>query len=464
MKISITNESQRFLQFLQEKNNSNIIFSGIYGIGKSYFINDFFNNQHSKEYIPIILTPINYSVANNEDIFEYIKADILLQLLEKVPCDMKNCLISTSEATYYYIKRNLVSIIGNILSTAEKVGFKTDIIHQLLDLKKNIKKFQEENSLSEDKEIKSFMNQLSYKQGSIYESNIITQIIQTLISNAKKGEEPKEAILVIDDLDRIDPEHIFRILNILSAHNDFCYTHEHKFKFDKTILICDIDNIKKIFHTKYGTDVDFNGYIDKFYSKEIYYFQNENNIIDAITQQIYTRADYYSDELLSDGIGNQILRFILSALIRSKSINIRNLLRFNMVFNLNENVYAYHRKFLIGDILSITIFEIIEKLFINREEALKAMNTLSNYEINIHSVNFDSKHFLSLFIAIADFTHNRFAISTNNITHFYRNISYIIHENNGTACLTSKEITGVNIYKVIVDAYNNYYKYFSKIK
>lgn len=41
MEISIKNESQRFLQFLEEENNTNIIFSGIYGIGKSYFINDF---------------------------------------------------------------------------------------------------------------------------------------------------------------------------------------------------------------------------------------------------------------------------------------------------------------------------------------------------------------------------------------------------------------------------------------
>lgn len=463
MKISIKSESERFQQFLLEENNNNIIFSGIYGIGKSYFINDFFNNQHSEEYIPIILTPVNYSVANNEDIFEYIKVDILLQLLEKVPCDLKECKISTSLATYYYIQNNLDSIIGNILSVAEKVCFQTDIIKQLFDLRNNILKFQEKESQAHDKDMESFMEKLSQKQGSIYESNIITQIIQKLISSAKE-ENKKEIILIIDDLDRIDPEHIFRILNILSAHDDFCYTHEHKFKFDKTILICDIDNIKKIFHTKYGTDVDFNGYIDKFYSKEIYYFQNENNIIEAITQQIHTRTDYYSDELLSNGIGNQLLRFILSALIRSKSINIRNLLRFNMFFNLNDNVYAYGRKFFIGDIVSITIFEIIEKLFINREEALKAMNTLSNYEINIHSVNFDPKLFLSLFIAMADFTNNRFAISTNNITHFYRNISYTIRDNNGTACLISKDITGVNIYKVIVDAYNNYYKYFSKIR
>lgn len=464
MEISIQSESDRFLQFLSEENNNNIIFSGIYGIGKSYFINDFFNNRHTDKYIPIFLTPVKYSVANNEDIFEYIKVDILLQLLEKVPCDLKGCQITTSIASYYYIQNNLDSIISNILSVAEKVYFQTDIIKQLFNLRNNILKFQEEHSQTWDKDIESFMKNLSQKKGSIYESNVITQIIQNLILDAKKENSKKEAVLIIDDLDRIDPEHIFRILNILSVHDDFCQTHEHKFKFDKTILICDIDNIKKIFHAKYGTNVDFNGYIDKFYSKEIYYFQNENNIIEAIAQQIHTRTDYYSDELLSNGIGNHILRFILSALIRSKSINIRNLLRFNMCFNLYENIYAYHRKFIIGDILSITIFEIIEKLFINREEALKAMNTLSKYEINIYSVNFDPIHFLSLFIAMADFPNNRFSICTNNIQYVYKNISYAVHENNGTAYLISKDITRVNIYEVIADAYNNYYKCFSKIK
>ena len=160
MEISIQKESQRFFNFLQENNNNNIIFSGIYGIGKSYFINDFFNNQHSDKYIPIILTPVNYSVAKNEDIFEYIKSDILLQLLEKVPCDLENCQISTSVATYYYIKNNFDSIIRNILSTAEKVFFQTDIIDKLFILRENIKKFQEKNSISEDKEIEKFINGL----------------------------------------------------------------------------------------------------------------------------------------------------------------------------------------------------------------------------------------------------------------------------------------------------------------
>ena len=111
MEISIDNESKRFFRFLQEENNDNIIFSGIYGIGKSFFINDFFNKKHTDKYITLFLTPVNYSVASNEDIFEYIKIDVLFQLLDKVSCDLKNVQISNSVATYYYIKNNLNTLI-----------------------------------------------------------------------------------------------------------------------------------------------------------------------------------------------------------------------------------------------------------------------------------------------------------------------------------------------------------------
>lgn len=88
MEISISKETERFADFLKQKDNENIIFSGAFGIGKSYFLNNFFN-QHKDKYTGIYLTPINYSVANNEDIFEYIKVDILMQLLEKVPYDFE---------------------------------------------------------------------------------------------------------------------------------------------------------------------------------------------------------------------------------------------------------------------------------------------------------------------------------------------------------------------------------------
>lgn len=460
MEISIKNESQRFLQFLEEENNTNIIFSGIYGIGKSYFINDFFNHQHSKEYIPIILTPVNYSVANNEDIFEYIKADILLQLLEKVPCDLKNCQISTSEATYYYIKRNLVSIIGNILSTAEKVSFKTDIIHQLLELKKNIKKFQEENSLSEDKEIESFMNQLSYKQGSIYESNIITQIIQTLISNAKEEENHKEAVLVIDDLDRIDPEHIFRILNILSAHDDFCHTNEHKFKFDKTILVCDIENIRNIFHSKYGMNVDFTGYIDKFYSKEIFYFQNEKEIAKCIANQVLN----IKGNLISDRYEYtySCFVFILEALIMYKQINIRTLQKLSYNYTFSQHVICgKNKQVYIPNSPAITIFEQLKHIIGTEDKLLSSLLHLSkqhHYKIENNRPN----GFFEIFIALSDFPKNELNTSVQGF--WYKNIKYNIEKRLSTMSeidYSTLDYLRTNYFQTLYDAYLNYIKYFT---
>ena len=53
--------------------------------------------------------------------------------------------------------------------------------------------------------------------GSIYEYNYITKAINVFL-NEIKGE--KKNVLIVDDMDRIDPEHLFRILNVLSAHNN----------------------------------------------------------------------------------------------------------------------------------------------------------------------------------------------------------------------------------------------------
>lgn len=464
MKISIKNESQRFLQFLQEENNNNIIFSGIYGIGKSYFINDFFNNLHFEEYIPIILTPVNYSVANNEDIFEYIKADILLQLLEKIPCNLKNCQISTSVATYYYINNNLSSIIGNILSTAEKVCFQTDIIDQLLKLRDSIKEFQKEKSFSEDEEIKKFITGLSQKQGSIYESNIITQIIQTLISNAKE-EGKKEAVLIIDDLDRIDPEHIFRILNILSAHDDFCHTHEHKFKFDKTILVCDIENIRKIFHAKYGVDVDFTGYIDKFYSKEIFHFHNEDEIAKCITQQVLkiNNDSKFNEE---DKYSYINLVFILKYLIKYNLINIRTLEKFEYKYNMgNGYVYYNGQEYSIRCSPTLTIFEFLKRV-LGSSTVLKS-KLLSLTKNHKYYDMYETNYIAESFILLADLPNNRLIAEDDLSSKLkYKGISYSFgrYKSNLIANIEYRDLDNsqINLFEMIYDAYSNFLTYFNK--
>ncbi len=63
--------------------NSKLLFSGVYGSGKTTFINDFFTDNEGYESIPIY--PVNYSVASNKDIFELIKYDVLFQLIGKIP-------------------------------------------------------------------------------------------------------------------------------------------------------------------------------------------------------------------------------------------------------------------------------------------------------------------------------------------------------------------------------------------
>ena len=82
MEINIKSEITRFYEFLNQEDNSNIIFSGKFGIGKTYFINKFFEEYNTK-YTYLYLSPVHYSIASNEDVFEYIKVDILLQLFKK---------------------------------------------------------------------------------------------------------------------------------------------------------------------------------------------------------------------------------------------------------------------------------------------------------------------------------------------------------------------------------------------
>ena len=61
---------------------------------------------------------------------------------------------------------------------------------------------------------------------------------------------------------------------------------ENKFGFHKIVLVCDIENIRNLFYSKYGANVDFSGYIDKFYSREIYYFDNKEAIHTTLLEKL----------------------------------------------------------------------------------------------------------------------------------------------------------------------------------
>lgn len=127
MGIDIKDELSRFDTFLSEDGNINIVFSGIFGIGKTYFLRKYFENND--KYIPIYLTPINYIVSSNEDIFEYIKVDILFELI-RVGANFKKEECSFSLATQMYILESSNKLLANLLKMTEKIKFGTDFLEK----------------------------------------------------------------------------------------------------------------------------------------------------------------------------------------------------------------------------------------------------------------------------------------------------------------------------------------------
>ena len=472
MEISIDREKKRFHQFIGEEGNNNFIFSGVFGIGKSYFLNKFFNEFHKDEYIGIFLSPVNYSVASNEDIFEYIKVDVLLQILSKIPCDFERSKISFSTGTFFYLKNHIDNFFGTLFNLAEKIYLGTDLISSLSSFKKEINKYITKNSKDEGQEVQSFLHKIASRPGSIYESNLITQIILNLIEDAKTNMKTnKKVILVIDDLDRIDPEHIFRILNILSVHNDFENQQEHKFGFDKTILVCDIANIRNIYRAKYGINVDFNGYIDKFYSKEIYYFHNEEAIINNIANQVCC-IDIDKETTINDpySIIHESLVYILSIFIKTGKLNLRSLLKMKGDYHLNGYIsYNFISKCSIKKIPAMSILELLERIFTSSSDLEDALSDLTKNFTYLKSRAFNEKDFLQIFVPLADYPQNNFEVqvnSKNDITQYtYKNISYFLDNRTPWYATDSLNYSqNVNLFEVLKDAYDNYKRYFSVIQ
>ena len=117
--------------------------------------------------------------------------------------------------------------------------------------------------------------------------------------------------MIIEDLDRIDPAHIFRILNVFSAHFDRYGVDktcgDNKFCLDKIVTVCDINNIKKIYAHVYGDNTDFTGYISKFSnSKEYIYSLKDklkwyitNILLDKDLEKYPQISDILSDIIIS---------------------------------------------------------------------------------------------------------------------------------------------------------------------
>lgn len=260
------------------ENHARTILSSGFGEGKTYFLNECKSSLDN--FVFITLYPINYQVISNEDIFDVIKRDILFQLF------LNNILkptqrISTKVALSFFLL-NPCNYLEWIISSVSSLDYpELAAIKAISQATKFFKKahnvfteYCNKHNILENECIKLWDK---VEKKGIYECDIVTKLISESIANWKKANPNKRIVLLVEDLDRIDPAHLFRILNVLSAHIDYAYKFGisvstenidgNKFGFDNIVCVLDYDNLISIFRHFYGDGTSFEGYISKFLSK-----------------------------------------------------------------------------------------------------------------------------------------------------------------------------------------------------
>ena len=355
-------EHDRFKEHLATTENCNIIFSGKFGIGKTYFLNEFF--KYREEYNHIRIAPVNYSIAQNEDIFKYINYDVIFELLGK-DISFDKIDFDAESKVDAYLSENKLELVKKALSNFSKIG---KSLNDLIDIIQSINNFSDDIKEDDFESFQNYLENETNRKGSIYEENFLLELIRKYIEALEKDET--ESVLVIDDLDRLDPEHIFRILNVFAAHLDLDdqTANHNKYGFSKIILVCDITNIRNIFTNRYGQNVDFSGYIDKFYSKEVFEFDNVQNLLDYINEKYRNRLKSFfnTPSYPLDDRSTNFLLYLFRRSVDLKILNFRILknLPSNIVFDSQDKMrhISYKDLGLMESNLSIQYFYFMEKI------------------------------------------------------------------------------------------------------
>jgi hypothetical protein len=325
IEIPTENIEKNFDAYLSPDSNARIIFSGIFGIGKTTFLKRYFEKRRS-QYFHIHLFPVNYSVSSNEDIFELIKCDILYELFLFPDLKIPKLKARFGDVLFFMDKVEVIKAFRPFVDDTSKIGKAikpiVSTVEKIIALYKHKK---DQVAKDTEKDIELFFKQFQDKKGNIYETDFYTQLIRGLIKEIQASNI--KVVVTIDDLDRIDPEHIFRILNVFGAHLDYDHS-VNKFGIDKIITCCHIKNIRNIFTNKYGQDVDFSGYIDKFYSVGIYEFSNSLSVESQI-ENIFDNIAFKDTHFLNRSNYRQLAISLLNCFFQSGSLNLRTLLKYS---------------------------------------------------------------------------------------------------------------------------------------
>jgi hypothetical protein len=305
----------------------------------------------------------------------------------------------------FYFRHNLDRVFATLLYMFPKIGKDvTESYEKLKQLSLDFKRFHDSNVSPEGDILVDYLKKIEGQESSLYFNDIISRLINSILERLKE-ESKQENILVIDDLDRIDPEHIFRILNVFASHIDQPSEKPNRLGFDKIILVCDVKNIRNIFSSKYGMKADFNGYIDKFYSKEIFRFDNRQ-ILTRLSSIVFAnvkfgRLDYRQAELYSDTIFRKYrLGFeILEAIIHGGFVNLKSILK-KRKYALEVSFASYYniyRKFRLKyfDHPILLHFEILGSIVGDYQDLIHVVESLQNDDLaSISDMQTSSQEFI----------------------------------------------------------------------
>lgn len=311
------------------------ILSARYGDGKTFFLSKFIKEKKSR-FVSIVIHPVNYQVMENKDIFELIKRDVLFQLLKEGIID-DDFALTESQIVALFLQNNVLSVAEMIVPYLSAIGSDEIVTKSVLSslssltlfkqLREKVKEFKKKESL--DEHLSSFIDKTD--NSLIYENDIISRIISANIESYKKKHPHKKIVLIIEDLDRMDPAHLFRIMNIFSAHIDYSYKYfvqpgkdlvGNKFCFDNVVLVLDYHNTRRIFNHFYGENTNFKGYIDKFCSNGYFEYslkeETKNYVYKIISEEVGFREDLVKSLIPVEAFDNSSLRNIVNAIRKTK--------------------------------------------------------------------------------------------------------------------------------------------------
>src|SRR5688572_15619412 len=162
-----------FIKHLIAPGNNRIIFSGKFGIGKSYFLDHFFKDKtqiakmFDVRYRAFHIYPVNYSIASNEDIFRYIKYDVINTML------ISNIKLEENDFKHIdtlpdFLRGNLLKVLATLIYMIPKIGKDVyDSYEKIEDLKGEFLKHHKAVSESEGDKLIGFLEKIENKEGSV---------------------------------------------------------------------------------------------------------------------------------------------------------------------------------------------------------------------------------------------------------------------------------------------------------